>query len=67
MTVCVCTGTVTFIGSHLDVVPANPETWDRPPFKLKVEVYYACDSDDPTIIVLSFAGIAGRLTMVELL
>ena len=36
--VCVCAGTVTFIGSHLDVVPANPETWDRPPFKLKVEV-----------------------------
>ena len=32
-------GTVTFIGSHLDVVPANPETWERNPFKLKVEVH----------------------------
>ena len=31
-------GTVTFIGSHLDVVPANPETWERNPFKLIVEV-----------------------------
>ena len=36
--VCVCVGTVTFIGSHLDVVPANPETWDRNPFKLQIEV-----------------------------
>ena len=43
--VCVCvhnsacdTETVTFIGSHLDVVPANPETWERHPFKLQVEV-----------------------------
>ena len=26
------------IGSHLDVVPANPETWERNPFKLAVEV-----------------------------
>ena len=26
-----------FIGSHLDVVPANPETWERDPFKLTVE------------------------------
>ena len=32
------TETVTFIGSHLDVVPANPETWERNPFKLQVEV-----------------------------
>lgn len=31
-------GTVTFMGSHLDVVPANPETWERNPFKLAVEV-----------------------------
>ena len=31
-------GTVAFIGSHLDVVPANPETWERNPFKLVVEV-----------------------------
>lgn len=31
-------GTVTFVGSHLDVVPANPETWERNPFQLKVEV-----------------------------
>ena len=31
-------GTVAFVGSHLDVVPANPETWDRNPFKLVVEV-----------------------------
>jgi len=29
-----CTG---FIGSHMDVVPANPETWDRDPFTLQVE------------------------------
>lgn len=32
------TGTIAFIGSHLDVVPANPETWERNPFKLTVEV-----------------------------
>jgi len=32
------TGTVAFVGSHLDVVPANPETWERNPFKLCVEV-----------------------------
>ena len=32
-------GTVTFMGSHLDVVPANPETWKRNPFKLNVEVW----------------------------
>lgn len=31
-------GTVAFMGSHLDVVPANPETWERNPFKLAVEV-----------------------------
>lgn len=36
---CVCiVGTVAFVGSHLDVVPANPETWERNPFKLVVEV-----------------------------
>jgi len=28
---------VSFIGSHLDVVPANPETWERDPFKLTIE------------------------------
>jgi len=27
-------GTVAFVGSHLDVVPANPEDWAVPPFKL---------------------------------
>ena len=26
-----------FVGSHMDVVPANPETWNRDPFKLTVE------------------------------
>ena len=31
-------GTVAFVGSHLDVVPANPENWDRNPFKLAIEV-----------------------------
>ena len=34
----VLSGTVAFVGSHLDVVPANPETWERNPFKLVVEV-----------------------------
>lgn len=29
--------TVSFVGSHLDVVPANPEQWKRDPFKLQVE------------------------------
>uniref|UniRef100_A0A7S4JFG2 Peptidase M20 dimerisation domain-containing protein n=1 Tax=Odontella aurita TaxID=265563 RepID=A0A7S4JFG2_9STRA len=29
--------TVGLIGSHLDVVPANPETWERDPFALTVE------------------------------
>ncbi|KAL1515102.1 hypothetical protein AB1Y20_004165 [Prymnesium parvum] len=28
---------VAFVGSHMDVVPANPETWQRDPFKLTVE------------------------------
>ena len=32
------TGTVTFLGSHLDCVPADPETWERYPFKLTIEV-----------------------------
>jgi acetylornithine deacetylase/succinyl-diaminopimelate desuccinylase-like protein len=31
-------GAVVFMGSHLDVVPANPETWERNPFELTVEV-----------------------------
>ena len=31
-------GTLAFIGSHLDVVPANPSTWKRNPFKLVIEV-----------------------------
>jgi acetylornithine deacetylase len=26
-----------FIGSHLDVVPANPTNWTRDPFKLTIE------------------------------
>ena len=30
-------GSVAFVGSHMDVVPANPETWKRDPFKLTVE------------------------------
>lgn len=25
---------LSFVGSHLDVVPANPETWERPPFEM---------------------------------
>ena len=28
---------VGFVGSHLDVVPANPETWSVDPFKLTVD------------------------------
>ena len=28
---------MTFIGSHFDVVPADPETWERDPFKLTIE------------------------------
>lgn len=30
-------GTIGFVGSHMDVVPANPETWERDPFTLQVE------------------------------
>jgi acetylornithine deacetylase len=30
-------GTVGLVGSHMDVVPANPETWQRDPFQLTVE------------------------------
>ena len=30
-------GTCSFVGSHLDVVPANPETWEVDPFKLTVD------------------------------
>ncbi|KAJ0402850.1 hypothetical protein ATCC90586_004537 [Pythium insidiosum] len=29
--------TLAFVGSHMDVVPANPETWERDPFTLSVE------------------------------
>ncbi len=28
---------VAFVGAHLDVVPANPENWERDPFALTVE------------------------------
>ncbi len=28
---------ISFVGSHLDVVPADPEQWERDPFKLKIE------------------------------
>ena len=28
---------MSFVGSHLDVVPANPDTWEHDPFKLKIE------------------------------
>jgi acetylornithine deacetylase len=31
------TGVVSFVGSHFDVVPATPATWERNPFKLTVE------------------------------
>ena len=30
-------GTITFLGSHLDCVPADPEMWNRYPFKLTIE------------------------------
>lgn len=29
--------TIAFMGSHMDVVPADPETWERDPFSLVVE------------------------------
>ncbi|KDO31395.1 hypothetical protein SPRG_04012 [Saprolegnia parasitica CBS 223.65] len=29
--------TINFVGMHMDVVPANPEGWERDPFKLTVE------------------------------
>ncbi|KAI9919976.1 hypothetical protein PsorP6_015774 [Peronosclerospora sorghi] len=29
--------TIAFVGSHIDVVPANPKYWDRDPFSLTVE------------------------------
>ncbi|KAI9916482.1 hypothetical protein PsorP6_016805 [Peronosclerospora sorghi] len=29
--------TIALVGSHMDVVPANPEDWDRDPFSLTVE------------------------------
>lgn len=28
---------VSFVGSHMDVVPANPEDWTVPPFELTVD------------------------------
>ncbi len=31
------TETLAFVGSHMDVVPANPEGWERDPFTLSVE------------------------------
>ena len=33
-------GTLAFVGSHLDVVPANPENWERNPFALTQEVNF---------------------------
>lgn len=29
--------TVAFVGAHLDVVPADPEEWQRPPFELQID------------------------------
>jgi acetylornithine deacetylase len=29
--------TVAFVGAHLDVVPADPAEWQRPPFELRIE------------------------------
>lgn len=29
--------TVAFVGAHLDVVPADPKEWQRPPFELQIE------------------------------
>ena len=31
------TRTVAFVGAHLDVVPADPAEWQRPPFQLHIE------------------------------
>jgi len=31
------TRTVAFVGAHLDVVPADPAEWQRPPFMLQIE------------------------------
>ncbi|CAH0479315.1 unnamed protein product [Peronospora belbahrii] len=31
------TPTLAFVGAHMDVVPANPETWERNPFLLTIE------------------------------
>ncbi|MBI3756897.1 MAG: M20/M25/M40 family metallo-hydrolase [Deltaproteobacteria bacterium] len=31
------TRTVAFVGAHLDVVPADPDEWQRPPFALQIE------------------------------
>lgn len=28
---------IAFVGSHMDLVPANPETWKRDPFKMTIE------------------------------
>ncbi len=30
-------GSVAFAGAHMDVVPANPESWERDPFTLTIE------------------------------
>ena len=38
ITIIISIGTIGFVGSHLDVVPANPANWKRNPFKLVVEV-----------------------------
>ncbi|CAI5727166.1 unnamed protein product [Peronospora destructor] len=29
--------TIAFVGAHMDVVPANPEGWERDPFRLTIE------------------------------
>jgi len=32
-----CRVAISFVGSHMDVVPANPEEWQRNPFELVIE------------------------------
>jgi acetylornithine deacetylase len=66
------TKTTSFIGSHMDVVPANPETWQRDPFTLEfdgVDKLYGRGTTDclghVAVLTLLFKALAIRQPKLE--
>jgi acetylornithine deacetylase len=60
---------MSFVGSHLDVVPANPASWERDPFKLTIEgdVMYGRGTTDclgHVALVTDFFATLGQLRSV---